>query len=226
MPFSFFFFFFASFVFLVHSIFPFCFYKFNLLLLYIYFVFLFYRNNCLQGFFSLPMKSLAIIFISSVATFFWWEVGLKNLFYFASHYLGFAFFIFLLMKYHAGSILLLASGGDEFFWAQLFPSSGLRDKPVPTSMAYLWAFLFSPTFFAFQNRVSVGKVYNADASLVLLRHRRGFRFVQGVFVTVGKCMLLALSEMCSSGPLFRFLPRPHWISVALGSLSACCCWGV
>lgn len=41
--------------------------------------------------------------------------GFKIFIYFASHYLGFAFFIFLLMKYHAGSILLLASGGDEFF---------------------------------------------------------------------------------------------------------------
>ena len=113
-----FYFFCVCLVFLMHAIFPFCFYsKFFLLLLYIFFVVLLYGNHCLLS--SLLHDE---IFNYNLHLFcgYIFLMGSSGLFCFLP---AFTYaLLFLSIKYCGGSILITCH------WRRLFPSSCLTNR--------------------------------------------------------------------------------------------------
>lgn len=175
------------------------------------------------------MKYLAIIFISSGATFFWGQV----VFCWPLLYLGFAFpllflYIYFLLEPVLVQFWLFASGGGEFFLAQLFPSSCLRDKQVPANVAHLCDFLFSPTSFAFQNQVALRKLcwQPMHPWFHCCKDRIQILYLRVCPSHLGSIHCWLVLKSIAMTPSLCFLPWPHLISIALGSWSAYCLFRV
>lgn len=154
------------------------------------------------------MKYLAIIFISSGATFFWGQV----VFCWPLLYLGFAFpllflYIYFLLEPVLVQFWLFASGGGEFFSS---PALSLQLPQRQTGSCecgtFVW-FLIYPYLLCFsESGGSTEALLTANAPLVSLLQRQNSDFIpQGVSLTFGKYTLLARSEI-HSYDTFPLLP--------------------